>query len=82
MAIVLSGCSTTVPLTKKFPDAPPELLKSCDDLNTVDENNNKITDLLKVVVENYKLYYECANRVEGWKLWHNSQKELFDTKQK
>jgi Leucine-rich repeat (LRR) protein len=78
VALLLAGCSTPVPLTQKFPDAPPELMKNCDNLNTLDESKNKITDLLKVVVENYKLYYECANRVEGWKLWHSTQKELFD----
>lgn len=80
--IFLSGCSTiSVPVSQKFPNAPPELLKSCENLNTLNDSN-KINDLLKVVVENYKLYYECANRVDGWKLWHSTQKEIFEKSDK
>jgi hypothetical protein len=76
---LLAGCSTTVPVVAKFPDAPPELLKRCEDLKKVEEGKNSITDVLKVVVENYTMYYQCSNRVEGWHDWHKSQKEIFDS---
>ena len=82
LVLLLSGCGTTsVPLSQKFPNAPPELMKNCENLNTL-QDSNKISDLLKVVVENYKLYYECANRVDGWKTWHSTQKEIFENTSK
>ena len=77
-AIFLGGCATTVPVTAKFPDAPPELLKKCVELQQVESGKNSITDLLKTVVNNYTLYYQCANRVEGWQEWHKQQKAIFE----
>lgn len=79
LAIMLSACSTTVPVAQKFPAAPPELLKQCEQLKKVaTEGTVNITDLLKIVVENYQLYYECKNRVEGWQEWHKTNQELWD----
>jgi len=79
LAALLASCSTTVPVVAKFPDAPPELLKRCEELKQVESGKNSITDVLRVVVENYTLYYQCSNRVEGWHEWHKVQKEIFDS---
>lgn len=78
LLLVISGCSTTVPVTAKFPPAPPELLKQCEDLKQIEPGKTAITDMLKVVVDNYVLYYKCSNRVEGWIDWHIEQKKIFD----
>jgi len=79
---LLSGCAvfkTTVPVTQKFPDSVPELMKKCEDLKTVEGTSVPITDMLKVIVENYSLYYQCSNKVDGWQEWYNEQKKIFDS---
>lgn len=78
LAVLLGACSTTVPVVAKFPDAPPELKKPCEDLKQVEPGKTAITDMLKVVVENYMMYYQCSNRVEGWQEWHRDQKQIFE----
>lgn len=80
--ITLSGCAffkQPVPIVPKFPDATPELLKKCEDLKTVEGDKVAITELLKTIVHNYTLYYECSNKVDGWKEWYDSQKKIYDT---
>ncbi len=76
--LLLSACSTPVPVKQKFPIAPEVLLEKCPDLYKVDDNETKITELLKVVVKNYGLYYECAIKQEGWIDWYGKQKNIFE----
>lgn len=79
--LLLTGCSLfkqPVPVVPRFPDATPELMKKCEDLKTVEGDKVAITELLKTVVQNYTLYYECSNRVDGWKEWYEKQKKLHD----
>lgn len=79
--ILLSGCSlfrTTVPIKQKFPDAVPELTQKCPDLVTIEGDQAAITELLKTVVKNYQLYYECSLKNEGWNKWYEEQKRIFD----
>jgi hypothetical protein len=78
--VLLTGCATTVPVTASFPGSVPELMKQCEDLKKVEVSGPvSITDLLKVVVANYSLYYQCANKVEGWQDWYNEQKKIFES---
>lgn len=77
--IFLSGCSSfPIGIKRNFPSAPPELLKQCEQLKQLEGNQISITDMLKVIVENYTLYYECSNKVDGWQHWHKEQKRIFD----
>lgn len=76
--LLLSGCSTTVPVKQTFPIAPEKLLEQCPQLITVPENQNTITDLLKTVVKNYTTYYECATKHDGLVEWYSIQKEIFN----
>lgn len=77
--LLLSGCVTTVPVARKFPDAPQTLKQKCEELRTVETKEKVlITDVLKTVVQNYALYYECSIKVDGWIEWHNEQKKIFD----
>jgi len=78
LALFLSACSTVVPVKQKFPDAPGELLEQCPPLHTIESGKTSITDMLKVVVSNYGLYYECAVKQEGWTNWYDLQKKNFD----
>lgn len=76
--LVLSGCMTTVPVKQPFPDAVPALIKRCEELKKVEAGKNSITDVLKVVVENYTLYHECSLKVDGWNEWYTEQKAIWE----
>lgn len=78
IALLLAGCSTVVPVAPKFPNASPELMKKCEDLKKIEGDKVSITDMLKVVVTNYTMYYECSTKVEGWQEWYNEQKKIYD----
>jgi hypothetical protein len=80
--LLLSGCAffkQPVPIVPEFPKAVPELMKKCEELKTVDGDKVAITELLKTVVQNYTLYYECSTKVEGWQEWYNEQKKIHDS---
>ena len=79
---LLAGCTIfqqPVPIKPAFPAVAPELMKKCEELKTVVGEKVLITDLLKTVVENYTLYYECSNRVDGWQEWYTEQKKIYDS---
>lgn len=75
-ALVLTGCSTTVPVTSKFPDAPPLMMEKCAKLETIDKPNVLFSEFLKTVTGNYTKYHSCAQVVEMWQEWYTKQKEI------
>lgn len=74
---VITGCSTTVPVSVKFPDAPQRLFQPCPKLEVV-KDDVKLSELTTTVTNNYQTYHNCANTVEGWHDWYKTQKSLFD----
>jgi hypothetical protein len=80
LVLLLSACATTpVPVERKFPPYPSALLEKCEPLKTIEPTDKvAITDMLKVVVENYVRYYNCATKVEGWQEWYTEQKKIFE----
>jgi hypothetical protein len=74
---VITGCSTTVPVSVKFPDAPQRLLQPCPALSTV-KDDVKLSELTSTVADNYQTYHGCANTVNGWIDWYKTQKNIFD----
>ena len=72
-----SGCSTTVPVTAKFPDAPRLGLGTCPQLQTVKEGV-KLSELTNTVTMNYSTYYECAVKSDQWNEWYEIQKRIFE----
>ena len=74
-----SGCAIGVPVKQEFPVAPAVLLERCPDLLTIDDGKNSMRDMLKVVIQNYSLYYQCAERTHGWQDWHTDQKRIYDS---
>lgn len=82
LSILLSSCAMfqkTVPVKRNFPDAPKVLQEKCNDLKTIQGDKVSITDMLKVVVDNYRMHYECSMKVDGWQEWHTEQKKIFDS---
>ena len=77
-ALALSACSTPVPVKQQFPVAPAALLERCPDLLVIDDGKNSMRDMLKVVIQNYALYYQCAERTHGWQDWYTEQKRIYN----
>lgn len=77
-AILLSACSTVVPVKQEFPVAPQVLMEKCPDLMTIDDGKNSLRDMLKAVIQNYAFYYQCAEKTASWQEWYNAQKKIFD----
>lgn len=75
---LLSACSTVVPVKQEFPVAPQVLLERCPDLLTIDDGKNSLRDMLKIVIQNYATYYQCAEKTHGWQDWYNAQKKIFN----
>lgn len=75
---LLIGCSTAVPVKPKFPEAPQALKDKCESLRKIDGDRVAITEMLKVVIHNYTLYYECSTKVEGWQDWYETQKKIYE----
>jgi hypothetical protein len=78
LALVLAACSTA-PVKQKFPEVPKALVERCESLKKVEGDRVAITEMLKVVVQNYGMYYECAAKVDGWNDWYLEQKRIYES---
>jgi len=78
--LFLSGCTVTVPVARKFPDAPETLMKPCSELKKIEKQDPVLSEVIKSVTENYTLYHECALKNESWIEWYNAQKKAFELK--
>ena len=75
---LLAACSTAVPLTQNFPDAPVMLMEKCPELKTIQGEKVTIVDFTKTVSENYTTYYQCAGRTDAWIDWYQQQKKIWN----
>jgi hypothetical protein len=76
--ILLTGCVAT-PVKRTFPEAPKELMQICPDLSMVEPGTEKLTEMLKVITENYSQYHECRIKNDLWIEWYKTQKEIFNS---
>jgi hypothetical protein len=76
---LLVACSTPVPIKQKFPEVPKALIEKCENLKKVEGDKVAITEMLKVIVQNYGMYYECSAKVEGWNEWYTDQKKIYES---
>lgn len=81
LSALIASCAMVerfMPAKPKFPDAIKELQQPCPELKTIEGNQVAITELLKAVVENYTLYYDCSLKNEGWNKWYVEQKQIYE----
>jgi hypothetical protein len=78
LVLLLAGCSTTVPVTAKFPEAPRFASQACPQLEKLNENA-KLSDVAATVTMNYSTYYECAVKNDSWIEWYQIQKNIFES---
>jgi hypothetical protein len=75
---LLTGC-ISMPTTKHAYPTPPEVLtERCRDLNKIADDEEKLSEFLKIVTKNYTLYYECATKQELLVKWLMEQKAIHD----
>ena len=73
-----SGCSTVVPVTARFPEAPGKLATTrCPDLQKL-KDDAKLSDVSRTVIINYSTYYECAVKADAWQEWYEIQRRIFE----
>ena len=76
--ILLTGCSTTVPVTAKFPQAPGlQSQTPCPNLKKLEEGV-QLSDIAKTITVNYTEYYTCAVKLDAWIEWYAKQKIIFE----
>lgn len=75
---ILTGCSTTVPVKAKFPEAPATLLERCPPLEKL-ISEPKLSDVARIVSSNYTTYYECAMKHDAFVEWYHKQKHIFES---
>lgn len=83
ISTLLIGCSTPVPVTVKFPEAPSTLLEPAESLTLLPEDKpTLLSDILENTTENAAKYYALREKYRGWQEWYRSQRKIFEEVQK
>ena len=77
--LLLAGCSTTVPVARKFPEVPDSMKVPCAPLAQIKQDTTKLSEVITVVADNYSQYHLCSDKVDMWIEWYSLQKENFDS---
>jgi len=78
LVLAITGCSTVVPVTTKFPEPPGRgAMIKCPDLQKL-RDDAKLSDVATTITINYGTYYECAVKTDAWQEWYNIQKIIFE----
>lgn len=79
-SLFLTACAKPVPVKMEFPPAPEILLKKCEELKQIEPKPGgvPINELFKTIINNYTLYHECSNKVDGWNDWYNSMQKIYN----
>jgi hypothetical protein len=78
IALLLSGCSTVVPVTAQFPEPPGKgATTACPALQKL-KDDAQLSDVATTVTVNYGTYYECAVKADAWQEWYAIQRIIFE----
>ena len=73
LTLVLAGCSTTVPVTQPWPEAPGlQSMQKCPELQKLGADP-KLSDVARTITLNYSEYYQCVVKLEAWQEWYKKQ---------
>jgi hypothetical protein len=78
LALTLSAC-VSVPVERKFPKAPEELMVACPDLQTIPAGTTQLSVVVDTVAANYGQYQLCQAKTNTWVDWYNKQKDIFES---
>ena len=78
LVLLLTGCSTVVPVTQKWPEAPGlQSTQTCPQLEKLTDTAT-LSTVAKTVVINYSEYYQCVVKLEAWQEWYQKQKLIHE----
>ena len=78
LAVLLTGCSTVVPVAVRFPEPPGKgAMTACPALQKL-QDDAKLSDVANTVTVNYGTYYECAVKTDAWQEWYAIQRIIFE----
>jgi hypothetical protein len=76
--LLLTGCSTVVPVTQKWPEAPGlQSMQACPRLEKLPDTTT-LSGVAKTVSANYDQYYTCLIKLEAWQEWYQKQKLIHE----
>ena len=76
LILAVSGCTTAVPVTVKFPEPPGKgATTACPALQKLNDGA-RLSDVATTVTVNYSTYYECAVKTDAWQEWYRIQKHI------
>lgn len=79
LCVALAGCSTTVPVARKFPEVPATLTEPAAKLQPLTTDNPQLSDLISNANDNYTEYYRLKEKYNSWIEWYNTQREIFES---
>jgi hypothetical protein len=77
-ASTLTAC-VSVPIERKFPKAPDELMANCAELQTIPADTTQLSVVVETIVANYGQYQWCQTKTNTWINWYNDQKKIFES---
>ena len=78
LILILTGCSTAVPVARTFPGVPEKLMEKCPPLQKL-KDEVKLSGVAETTVNNYTTYYDCSLKNDGWIEWYQEQKRIFES---
>ena len=78
ISLALTACSTLVPVSMTFPEAPGRQAQvACPNLQKL-KDNALLSDVSRTITINYSTYYECAVKTDAWIEWYEIQRRIFE----
>jgi hypothetical protein len=78
ISLALTACSTLVPVTMTFPEAPGRQAQvACPNLQKL-KDDALLSDVSRTITINYSTYYECAVKTDAWIEWYEIQRRIFE----
>ena len=77
LALLVTGCSTVVPVKETFPELPETLAVPCKPLLLIEGDTTTLSKLMDTVAQNYSIYRECAVQLDAVLEWYAEQKKIF-----
>lgn len=80
IAIMLTGCSTTVvPIKQQMPELPAEFNGDCGELKLLEGDRVLLSKLMETVAINYGIYHGCALQYRNLVEWYTKQRNIFNS---
>jgi hypothetical protein len=79
LVLLLTACSTTVPVKRRFPDADPVMMQPAPPLVTLPADTQDLDQLLNNSAENFGQYRALTHQLQMWQEWYQRQRELFES---